>query len=98
MWHSYRWFTDIDVCRFEDFGKEHKQWRSLEPSQIVSDEYNYYRRTSKRNGGTFVQRWPCVYGVKYYNSRFFERFKAERSWLFLGQLKLLFESGGCTSQ
>ena len=98
MWHSYRWITDIDVCRFDDFVAEHKEWKSLVPGQIVCDDYNYYRRTSKRNGGAFVQRWPKVYGIGYYNSRFFERFKARRSWPFPGQLTLVPKGRGCTSQ
>ena len=76
-WHSYRWITDMDICRFEDFQKEYPQWKDLEIGEIVSDQHNFYRRTGKRNGGCFVQRWPKVYGINYYKSRFFERFKAD---------------------
>jgi len=89
MWHSYRWITDIDYCRFEDFQEEYPQWRGMYPGQIVSDKYNYYRRTSMRNGGCFVQRWPKVYGIDYYKSRFFERFKAKRSFPYPGQKTLV---------
>ncbi|HLE74944.1 MAG TPA: hypothetical protein VI864_02740 [Candidatus Bathyarchaeia archaeon] len=80
VWHSYRWVTDVDICRFEDFQREYPQWRDLEIGEIISDRYNYYRRTGKRNGGAFAQRWPKVYGQDYYKSRFFERFKAKRDF------------------
>lgn len=92
IWHSYRWITDIDYCRFEDFVQEYPQWKDLEMGQIVSDKYNFYRRTSKRNGGCYVQRWPKIYGVNYYKSRFFERFKAKRSFPYPGQQTLQLES------
>jgi len=79
-WHSYRWITDMDVCRVEDFRAEYPQWTSIQVGQIVSDSSCYYRRSGKRNGGAFVQRWPKVYGENYHNSRFFERFKAKRGF------------------
>ena len=80
----------MDQCRIEDFQKEKQclQWEDLEVGQIVSDRYNYYRRASKRNGGCFVQRWPKVYGINYYKSRFFERFKAKRDFPYPGQQRL----------
>jgi hypothetical protein len=93
IWHSYRWITDMDQCRFEDFQKDkhYLQWKDLEVGQIVSDKHNYYRRTGKRNGGCFIQRWPKVYGEKYYCSRFFERFKAKRDFPHSQQKRLELE-------
>jgi len=79
IWHTYRWITDMFQCRFEDF-IQHYPWQDLEPGQIVEDEHYFYRRTSKRNGGAFVQRWPKVLGREYYKSRFFERFKVPRDF------------------
>jgi len=80
----------MDQCRFEDFQKEkmYAQWKDLKIGQIVSDEHNYYRRTGKRNGGCFVQRWPKLYGINYYKSRFFERFKAKRDFPYPSQQQL----------
>jgi len=66
------------MCRFEDFVQEYPQWTQLELGQIVSDKSCFYRRSSKRNGGTFVLRWPKMLGRNYYLSRYFERFKAKR--------------------
>ena len=90
IWHSYRWITDMDQCRIEDFQKEklYEQWKDLEVGEIVSDKCNYYRRTGERNHGCFVQRWPKVYGINYYKSRYFERFKAKRSSPYPGQKQL----------
>lgn len=79
-WHSYRWITDIDITRLEDFQREYPQWAQIEIAQIISDEHCFYRRTGKRNSGAFVQRWPKIYGRDYYKSRFFERFKAKRDF------------------
>lgn len=92
-WHSYRWITDIDMCRFEDFVTEYPQWAQLEPGQIVQDKTCYYRRSSKRNGGTFALRWSKVLGKNYYLSRYFERFKAKRTHGVLpGQKRLELEA------
>jgi len=93
LWHAYRWITDIDQCRFEDFQKMYPQWKDILPGQIVQDKYNYYRRTSNRNGGAFVQRWPKVLGMEYYKSRFFERFKAKRDFPHPLQLRLELKEG-----
>jgi hypothetical protein len=78
-WHSYRWITDIDIARIEDFTKEYPQWADIELGCIIEDKYCYYRRSGKRNGGTFILRWPKILGRNYYKSRFFERFKAKRT-------------------
>ena len=93
IWNSYRWITDMDQARFDDFQKEkaYEKWKDLEPGQIVSDDCNYYRRTCARNGGCFVQKWPKVYGPDYYKSRFFERFKAKRYAPYPGQQRLSVE-------
>jgi len=90
-WRSYRWITDMDITRIEDFQKEYPQWKDLEIGQIISDEHNFYRRTGKRNGGCFVMRWPKIYSIEYYKSRFFERFKAKRDFPHPHQ-KRLFEN------
>ena len=73
IWRSYRWVSDLDYCRFEDFQLEYPQWSKLDIGQIVEDQYCFYRRSGKRNQGTFVQRWAKVLGKDYYKSRFFER-------------------------
>jgi hypothetical protein len=78
-WHSYRWITDIDICRVEDFRKEYPEWVNIEIGQIVEDEGHFYRRTGTRNAGVYVMRWPKIYGKDYYKSRYFERFKAKRT-------------------
>ncbi len=91
-WHSYRWITDMDTTRFEDFAAEYPAWQSIQPGQIVSDEHNYYRRSGKRNGGAFVLRWPKIYGEQYYLSRYFERFKAKRDFPHPKQKRLELEA------
>jgi hypothetical protein len=80
------------MMRFEDFQKEYPQWSQLEAGQIVQDKYCFYRRSSKRNGGTFILRWPKMLGRNYYLSRYFERFKAKRTHGVLpGQKRLELE-------
>jgi hypothetical protein len=91
IWRSYRWVTDLDYCRFEDFQLEYPQWANLEIGQIVEDQYCFYRRSGKRNQGTYVQRWSKVLGKDYYKSRFFERFKARSGIRHPAQKKLELE-------
>jgi hypothetical protein len=68
----------MDIARVEDFFAEYPQWKDLKIGQIVSDEYCFYRRTGKRNGGVYVQRYPKIYGWDYYKKRYFERAMAKR--------------------
>jgi len=72
--------TDVDYCRLEEFQEAYPEWKDIGIGEIVSDRYYFYRRTSERNGGYFVQRYPKVYGREYYKSRFFERFMAKRGF------------------
>ncbi len=79
----------MDMTRFHDFVQEYPQWADLEPGQIIEDSSCFYRRSGKRNGGAFVLRWPKLLGKNYYKSRFFERFKAKRTYSpVLGQKQL----------
>lgn len=75
IWHTYRWMTDMECCRFEEFQVEYPQWKDLSVGQIVEDEHVFYRRSSKRNRGLYVFRWPKVLGCDYYKFRDWERTK-----------------------
>lgn len=97
-WHSYRWITDIDMARFEEFQLEYPQWAELKPSNIVEDQHCFYRRTGrhgKRVKGAFILRWPKMLGKDYYKSRFFERFKAKRQGLPVEGQKILELEASC---
>jgi len=88
IWHSYRWVTDLDYSRFTDFQQVYPQWKDLQMGQIVEDEHDYYRRTSERNKGYYVQRWSKILGKTYYKSRYFERFLSKRDFPDSRQRKL----------
>lgn len=90
-WHSYRWITDMDYTRWEDFCKEYPQWANINCGQIVSDLHSFYRRSSKKNNGLYVFRYPTAYGERYYLSRDFERFKAKRDFPHPSQKQLELE-------
>ena len=74
-WRSYRWVTDIDYTRVEEFFLCYPQFKDIQVGEIVSDEHNFYRRSGERNRGLFVFRWSKFFGRDYYKMRDFEHYK-----------------------
>ena len=74
-WHSYRWISDIDYATYDDFVKEYLELKDIRIGQILADLHFYYRRSSRKNQGTFVFRWSTLLGRDYYKMRDFEHYK-----------------------
>ncbi len=74
-WHTYRWITDIDYAPFGEFVQEYLELKDIHIGEIREYKGNYYRRSGKRNHGTFVFRRPTVLGRDYYKMRDFEHYK-----------------------
>jgi hypothetical protein len=85
-WHSYRWITDIDYATYDDFGKEYLELKDIQIGQILADLHFYYRRSGRKNKGSFVFRWPTFLGRDYYKMRDFEHYK--KPMLGVTQLEL----------
>lgn len=79
IWRSYRYMTDVDMTRYEDFQEWYSRWKNIKMGEIVEDKCNYYRRSSKRNQGRYVLRWPKFYGQDYYKTRYWEHVNAKFS-------------------
>lgn len=87
IWRSYRYMTDVDQTRYEDFieecttgeYKDHPEWKNIKMGEIVEDKCNYYRRSSNRNQGRYVLKWPKFYGRDYYKTRYWEHVNAKIS-------------------
>jgi hypothetical protein len=78
-WRSYRWVTDIDRTRWDEFISEYPQFSSLKPGEKTEDEHYYYKRSNMRNHGLYISRWPKKYGPNYGNFRELERHKVSRA-------------------
>lgn len=50
-WHSYRWISDIDYARAEDFIADYPQFRDIQIGEILEDSSCYYRNPTRKIKG-----------------------------------------------